>query len=107
VAPGAGHTRPQARGLVATQASVLALTGLLFGARSAWRRRTTWRVVADYTPLQYVARGRFWRWFCRKPLALLLANLLPPAGAAGSPVAHRPCAEWRVMGTGRRSCHDR
>ena len=72
-----GMTRPQARGLIATQASVLALTGLLFGVPIGLAvGRTTWRAVADYTPLQYVAPRAFWALVLIGPMALLLANLL-------------------------------
>jgi ABC-type lipoprotein release transport system permease subunit len=72
-----GLTRKQARGLVATQASVLALVGLLFGIPIGLALgRTTWRLVADYTPLQYVPPLAFWAMLLVGPLSLAVANLL-------------------------------
>ena len=56
---------------------MLALTGLLFGVPIGLAvGRTTWRVVADYTPLQYVAPLALWAVVLVGPLALVLANLL-------------------------------
>jgi ABC-type antimicrobial peptide transport system permease subunit len=72
-----GMTRPQARGLVATQASVLALTGLLFGVPiGVAAGRTSWRIVADYTPLQYAPPLALGALLLVGPVALVLANLL-------------------------------
>jgi hypothetical protein len=72
-----GMTRWQSRGVVVTQASVLAVVGLLFGIPLGMALgRTLWRVVADYTPLQYVPPVAFWALVLVGPLALLVANLL-------------------------------
>jgi hypothetical protein len=72
-----GMTRWQSRGLVVTQASVLALAGLAFGVPLGLALgRLLWRVVADYTPLQYVPPAAFWALLLVGPLALLVANLL-------------------------------
>ncbi|MGQ0716443.1 MAG: ABC transporter permease [Pseudonocardiales bacterium] len=72
-----GMTRWQARGVVFTQASVLAGIGLLFGIPlGVALGRTLWRVVADSTPLHYVPPVAFWALALIVPLALLIANLL-------------------------------
>ena len=63
--------------LVLTQASLLAAVGLLFGVPLGLALgRTLWRVVADFTPLEYVPPLAFWALVLVAPLALLLANLL-------------------------------
>ena len=93
-----GMTRGQARGVVVTQASLLAAVGLLFGVPlGVALGRTVWRAVADYTPLQYVP-----------PLALLALLLVAPvraargepagrmAGQTGGTAAHRPRPEGGV-----------
>ena len=72
-----GMTRWQSRGVVVTQASVLAVVGLAFGVPLGIALgRTVWRVVADYTPLQYVPPVAFWALLAIGPAALLLANSL-------------------------------
>jgi hypothetical protein len=72
-----GMTRRQSRGVVVTQASVLAVVGLLFGVPLGLALgRTLWRVVADYTPLEYVPPVALWALLLVAPLTLLLANLL-------------------------------
>jgi hypothetical protein len=72
-----GMTRWQSRGVVVTQATVLALVGLAFGVPLGIALgRTVWRVVADYTPLHYVPPLAFWALVLVGPLALLVANLL-------------------------------
>jgi hypothetical protein len=72
-----GMTRWQSRGLVVTQASVLAVLGLLLGVPlGVALGRTTWRTVADYTPLQYVPPLALLALLLVGPLALLVANLL-------------------------------
>jgi len=72
-----GMTRWQSRGIVVTQASVLALVGLLFGVPlGVALGRTLWRVVADYTPLQYVPPVAVLALLLVVPCALLVANLL-------------------------------
>ena len=72
-----GMTRRQSRDVVVTQASVLALAGLVFGVPlGVALGRTLWRVVADYTPLYYVPPLAVWALLLVAPLALLMANLL-------------------------------
>jgi len=72
-----GMTRWQSRGLVVTQATVLAVVGLIFGVPLGLAvGRTLWQVVADYTPLQYAPPLALWRCLLVGPLALVLANLL-------------------------------
>lgn len=67
-----GMTRRQSRLVVATQATVIAAVGLLFGLPlGVAAGRTAWRVLADATPTLYVA-----------PLAVLAAVLAVP-GALG------------------------
>ena len=56
-----GMTQWQCRWMVVTQASVLAVIGLLFGVPLGLAvGRTVWRAVADYTPLQYVPPLAVW-----------------------------------------------
>ena len=70
-------TRRQSRGVLVTQASVLAVAGLALGVPLGLALgRTVWRVVADYTPLQYVAPLAFWVLLLVGPASLLIANLL-------------------------------
>jgi cell division protein FtsX len=72
-----GMTRRQTRGVVVTQASVLALVGLIFGVPLGLALgRTVWRVVADYTPLQYEAPLMLWALLLIGPAALVVCNLL-------------------------------
>jgi hypothetical protein len=72
-----GLTRRQARAVVATQASVLAVIGLVFGVPLGLALgRTTWRVVADGTPVAYHPPLAVWALLLIDPLALLAANLL-------------------------------
>ncbi|MEN3357590.1 MAG: putative transport system permease protein [Mycobacteriales bacterium] len=72
-----GMTRWQSRAVVITQASLLALIGLAFGVPLGLALgRLLWRVVADYTPLQYVPPAAVWALLLVGPLALLVANLL-------------------------------
>lgn len=87
-----GMTRWQSRGVVVTQASVLAVVGLLFGVPLGLALgRSTWRAVADYTPLQYVPPLAYLALLLVGPLALLVANLLaawPGRQAARLRIAH-------------------
>ena len=54
-----GMTRRQSRGVVVTQASLLAVVGLLLGVPLGLALgRTLWRVVADHTPLDHVPPAR-------------------------------------------------
>jgi len=72
-----GMTRGQSRGIVVTQASVLTLVGLAFGVvLGVALGRTLWRVVADFTPLDYVPPLAFWVLVLVAPTALVVANLL-------------------------------
>ncbi|MDQ2749299.1 MAG: FtsX-like permease family protein [Actinomycetota bacterium] len=72
-----GMTQAQCRWVVVTQATVLAAIGLLFGVPlGLGAGRTVWRVVADYTPLQYVAPMAVWAMLLAVPVALLIANVL-------------------------------
>jgi ABC-type antimicrobial peptide transport system permease subunit len=72
-----GMTRRQSRELVVTQASVLAVIGLLFGIPLGLALgRTLWRLVSDTTPLQYIPPVAFWTLVLIVPLALVIANLL-------------------------------
>jgi hypothetical protein len=67
----------QCRWDVVTHATVLALVGLLFGVPAGLAvGRTVWRVVADYTPVQYVAPLAATAMLFVWPAVLLLANLL-------------------------------
>jgi FtsX-like permease family len=80
-----GMTRWQSRGIVVTHASVLAGIGLAFGIPLGLALgRTTWRVVADSTPLLYVPPVALAALVLIAPLALLIANLLaaPPGQRA-------------------------
>jgi cell division protein FtsX len=67
-----GLTRGQTRATVAWQATTLALVGLVFGVPlGVALGRTTWRVVAEGTPMLYAA-----------PFAALAVVLVPPAAVA-------------------------
>ncbi len=84
-----GITRRQARLVVTTQASLLALIGLIFGVPLGIALgRVIWRTVAGFTPLAY-----------HPPVALLALLLIGPAALAGreragrlAPAARRPPA---------------
>jgi hypothetical protein len=72
-----GMTRRQCRGVVITQATVLAAIGLIFGVPLGLALgRIVWREVANYTPLQYVSPLAGWALLLVGPAALVLANLL-------------------------------
>jgi hypothetical protein len=72
-----GMTRLQSRMVLATQASVLALVGLVFGVPlGVALGRTLWRVVANFTPVAYHPPLAMWAMLLIAPLALLAANLL-------------------------------
>jgi ABC-type antimicrobial peptide transport system permease subunit len=72
-----GLTRRQTRLAVGTQATVLALAGLLFGIplglALGWY---IWRDVAGFTPLAYQPPLAVWALIFIAPAALLIANLL-------------------------------
>jgi ABC-type lipoprotein release transport system permease subunit len=92
-----GMTRRQTRGVLITQASVLAVVGLAFGIPlGVALGRTVWRVVADSTPMQYVPPVAALALALAIPVALLLANLLatqPGRRAARLPVTQLLRAE--------------
>jgi hypothetical protein len=72
-----GMTQWQCRWVVVTQATVLAVIGLLFGVPVGLALgRMVWRAVADYTPLQYVPPFAIWVMLFVGPAALVVANLL-------------------------------
>ena len=87
-----GMTQWQSRWVVVTQASLLALIGLVFGVPIGLALgRTVWRVVADYTPLQYVSPISLWALLLVGPAALLIANALaawPGRRAARLRISH-------------------
>jgi hypothetical protein len=86
-----GMTQWQSRWVVVTQASVLALVGLLVGIPLGLALgRTVWRVATDQLPVQYVSPWAGWAMLAAAPVALVLANLLatvPGHRAARMPVA--------------------
>ncbi|TDD71948.1 ABC transporter permease [Jiangella aurantiaca] len=72
-----GMTRPQSRAVVATQASVLALAGLVAGVPlGVALGRVVWRYVAETTPLFYVPPVAATALALVVPAALVAANLL-------------------------------
>lgn len=72
-----GMTQWQSRWVVVTQASLLALVGLVVGIPVGLALgRTVWRVVTDQLPVQYVSPLAGWATLAAAPVALLLANLL-------------------------------
>jgi hypothetical protein len=86
-----GMTPGGLRGVLATQASLLALVGLALGIPlGVALGRTVWRTVAAYTPLFYVPPRPLPGLLLIAPAALLLANVLaawPGHRAARMPVA--------------------
>jgi hypothetical protein len=87
-----GITRWQCRTMVVTQASLLALFGLVTGVPLGIALgRTLWRTVADSTPIDYVTPVALWLLILIAPAALLVANLLaawPSQRAAALRVGH-------------------
>ena len=72
-----GMTRLQTRIVVATQASVLAVIGLVFGVPlGVALGRVIWRAVADFTPLAYHPPLALWALVLIVPATLLAANTL-------------------------------
>ena len=70
-----GMTRRQVRMVIATQASVLALVGLLFGIPLGLIvGRDIWRVAAGFTPLAYHPPLALLALLTISPVALLVAN---------------------------------
>jgi hypothetical protein len=72
-----GLTGRQARLVVVTQASVLALIGLALGIPLGLAvGRAVWRIVATFTPLAYYPPLAVWALVLIAPVTLLAANLL-------------------------------
>ncbi|GII00361.1 ABC transporter permease [Planobispora takensis] len=72
-----GLTRRQARRIVVVQATLIALTGLIFGVPLGLALgRTLWRTVADNAPLFYQPPVAFWALLLVGPAAIATANLL-------------------------------
>ena len=72
-----GLTRGQTRLAVATQATVLALVGLLFGIPLGLALgRFLWKAVAGFTPLAYNPPLAVWTLVLIAPAALLMVNIL-------------------------------
>jgi hypothetical protein len=72
-----GMTRWQSRGVVVTQATILAAVGVIFGVPLGLAlARVLWHQVADNTPIAYHPPLAVWALLLIVPLALLLANLL-------------------------------
>jgi len=72
-----GFTRQQARLVVTTQASLLALIGLIFGVPlGIVLGRAIWRTVAGFTPLAYHPPVPLLALLLIAPAALLAANAL-------------------------------
>jgi hypothetical protein len=87
-----GMTRRQARGVVVTQATVLAAVGLVLGVPLGLAvGRVLWRTVADITPLQYEAPVALLAVLLVAPVVVLVANTLaawPGRQAARLRIAH-------------------
>jgi FtsX-like permease family protein len=87
-----GMTQRQCRGVVVTQATVLAAIGLAAGVPLGFAAgRSVWRVVADYTPIQYKAPTALFVTLLVIPLAIIVANALaawPGRRAARLRISH-------------------
>jgi len=81
-----GMTQLQTRMVVATQASVLAMIGLVFGVPlGVALGRSIWRLVVGFTPLAYHPPLAVWALLLIGPVALLAANVLAfKGGPVGS-----------------------
>ena len=72
-----GVTRWQSRVTILTQASVLAVVGILFGVPlGSALGRSVWRSVAETTPIAHVPPVAVWTLVLAAPVAILTANLL-------------------------------
>jgi hypothetical protein len=72
-----GMTRGQVRGVLHTQSSLLALTGLVVGVPLGVAfGRTVWRVVAGFMPLQYAAPDAAVALALVVPASVLVGNVL-------------------------------
>jgi hypothetical protein len=81
-----GMTRTQCRGVVATHATLLAVIGVGLGLPMGLALgRTVWRLVAHYTPLQYIAPTATLALVFAAPAALVIANVMAalPSRRAG------------------------
>lgn len=87
-----GMTPWQSRGVVVTQATVLVLVGLIFGLPIGLAvGRSVWRVVAEYTPLEYVPPTAVLVLSLVGPVALLVAYAVaswPAMRSSGVRIAH-------------------
>lgn len=87
-----GFTRWQCRAMVVTQATLLALVGVVVGAPLGLvTGRTIWRAVADSTPVAYSAPTALWVLLLIAPAAFAVANLLaawPSRRAARLRIGH-------------------
>ncbi len=87
-----GLTRRQSRLVIGTQATLLAVIGLVFGIPLGIALgRTLWRAAADMTPLAYHSPWALLALLLVVPLALVAANLLaalPARRAARLRTAH-------------------
>jgi hypothetical protein len=86
-----GMTQWQSRLIVVVQATVLGLVGIVFGVPLGIAAgRTLWRLVAGYTPVQYLPPTPLLVLLLIGPLAIVLVNVLavlPARRAARTPVA--------------------
>jgi ABC-type antimicrobial peptide transport system permease subunit len=72
-----GMTQWQSRWVIVTQATVLAVAGLLVGIPLGLAvGRTVWRIVTDSYPMQYVPPWAGVAMLLAAPIALVVANLL-------------------------------
>ncbi|MDQ4055439.1 MAG: FtsX-like permease family protein [Actinomycetota bacterium] len=87
-----GMTPWQSRGVIATQATVLVVIGLVFGLPLGLAvGRSVWRLVADYTPLEYVPPTAVLVLSLVGPVALLVAYAVaawPAMRSSGLRIAH-------------------
>jgi ABC-type antimicrobial peptide transport system permease subunit len=72
-----GMTQRQSRAVISTQATVLALVGLILGIPLGLAvGRSVWRVVTETLPVQYISPWADLAMVLVAPVALVLANLL-------------------------------
>jgi len=87
-----GMTRWQSRGVMITQANVLALVGIVVGVPlGVALGRTVWRYVADAMYVHYVPPVPIWALVMAAPVALFISNALavwPSQRAASMRVGH-------------------
>ena len=86
-----GFTRPQVRFTVVSQATILALVGILFGVPlGVLVGRFVWHSVANSTPLHYVAPFALLILLVIGPAAILVCNGLAALPARAAPRACKP-----------------